>query len=819
MKINDINIFEEPSAVESFKSKLAAVPLISPDVGSIEPIEETGAEKRVRGLANTLQRAGFADGDYRKSYQTAQKLLRIVDPYQQGGIGEFLPGFSYELAQERGDKFGQTLATLDMIPGAAIGTAPIKAARMASKSGIAALKVQKAQELINQGRATAGTATATKKMVQPTKVAEGKIIDVRKNLNSSFDDPELSTFKAQTIHDVKKLKSGKISESESNIGTGSALSYDPAVTVKSNGTPIQLKVNQAARDSIASKTKPKFPMAAVRGIYDDIDIFDPDITLGFNPMQQNVFIDSQGYGVKAIKNGKATVVDNDVLVKLNNPENFKIVEDAAGNQVKLFDDIEYYNIDNLPKTNNPSDVKVLKKNFEGIGPLSKSKALTDEPKDMVFLHNTSASKLALYDNIGGLPSPSMAVTKADTPHGGFGNITLIGKPEKFDPAVDSRNKVYSADAYTPRGPKPIRLAKPGAAEQLAKDYASIKTISLDEYEKLEEGTEALRKLEKDNLYYPQNRMEEVDYFFDSGLAKRKYVKEKGIPDSVLNEYDDFVDYKDYGKFNKWAKAEKDKYLSQNSVFQYFDDAEETLKTVDYNLENVVANMISDTQRGGENISFASDNYMRALTSKIYPNLPSIKADKSRLVPDDSPKLDEAFDSGLDDSIRDVLKSEKFVDPETSADVIKTESVNDILLSVKYELETGQKLETAVNRAVRNAVDNSGFKHINEPSLKSKILKAFEDNANAVVSYFEAKPTRAVGFDEFAGAIVPANTAQSTIDILEKRGLKVIKETPKLTKADTIKQNFGKELFSIAPIAAVASATAMMEDEGKGIEAL
>jgi hypothetical protein len=101
-------------------------------------------------------------------------------------------------------------------------------------------------------------------------------------------------------------------------------------------------------------------------MYDDLDIFDPDITLGFNPMRQNVFIDAQGYGVKAIKNGKATVVDNDVLVKLDNPENFKIVEDATGNQVKLFDDIEYYNVGNLPKTNNPSDVKVVKKNFEGI---------------------------------------------------------------------------------------------------------------------------------------------------------------------------------------------------------------------------------------------------------------------------------------------------------------------------------------------------------------------------------------------------------------------------------------------------------------------
>lgn len=809
MRVDDINIFEEPSALESFQSKLAAVPLRQPDVGSIQPIEETPANKRVRLLANYLSDVGYAGGSPRESYQRAQELLGAVDPYQQGGIGEFLPGFSYELAQERGDELGQALATLDLIPGAALGTAPIKAARMGSKSGIAALKVQKAQELINQGKATAGTATATKKMVQPTKVPEGKIIDVRKNLNSSFDDPELSTFKAQTIHDVKKLKSGKISESESNIGTGSALSYDPAVTVKSNGTPIQLKVNQKARDSIASKTKPKFPMAAVRGIYDDVDIFDPDITLGFNPMQQNVFIDSQGYGVKAIKNGKATVVDNDVLVKLDNPENFKIVEDATGNQVKLFDDIEYYNVGNLPKTNNPSDVKVVKKNFEGIGALSKSKALTDEPKDMVFLHNTSVDKLILYDEIGGLPSPSIAVTKADLPHEGFGNITLIGKPEKFDPAVDPRNKVYSADAYTPRGPKPIRLAKPGAAEKLAKDYAGIKTIDRDASETLEKGTDALRNLKKDSLNYPKDRTEELDDFFDSGLAKRKYAKEKGLPDSVFNQYDDFKDYKDYAEFRKWAKAEKGKYLSQDSVFQYFDKAEETLKTVPYNLENVVANMISDTQRGGENVLGVSDNFMKALTSKTYPDLASIKADKSRITGD----FETGSEITLFDDIGEILQTEKVAGPDNFYEI-------DYIMSfVKYRLQSGEKLETAVKGAVKSFVDASNLKSINEPSLNAKIVKAFEDNANSAVNYFEAKPTRAVGFDEFAGAIVPHTTAQRTIDLLEKRGLKVIKRNRMTSQSDLIKENFGKELFSVAPIAAAASATAMMEDEGKGIEAL
>jgi len=447
---------------------------------------------------------------------------------------------------------------------------------------------------------------------------------------------------------------------------------------------------------------------------------------------------------------------------------------------------------------------------EGIKALDKTGGLQ---KDMVFLHNTSPDKLALYDNIGGLPSPSIAVTKADTPHGGFGNITLIGKPQKFDPAVDSRNKVYSADAYTPRGPKPIRLAKPGAAEQLAKDYADIKTTYRDTSENLEQGTHALRNLQKDNLYYPENRMIDLENFFFTGIAKRKYAKEKGLPDRVFNEYDDFIDYGQLKEFRKWVTAEKDKYLSQDAVFQYFDDVEETMKTVPYNTENVVANMISDTQRGGEKTFGTSDNYLRALTSKTYPDLPSIKADKSRIRPSDSSELDLAYDTSLFDDIGDVLQTEKIIGPDDFYEI------DELLDFVKTELVYGEKLERAVNGAVKKLVDDSNLKYIDGPSINAKILKVFEDNANLPVSYFEAKPTRAVDFDEFAGAIVPANTPQSTINLLEKRGLKVVRESEASSKGDLIKENFGKELFSVVPIAAAASATAMMESENKGIDAL
>ena len=68
MKTDDINIFEEPSALESFQSKLAAVPLRQPDVGSIQPIEETPANKRVRVLADFLSDVGYAGGSPRESY-------------------------------------------------------------------------------------------------------------------------------------------------------------------------------------------------------------------------------------------------------------------------------------------------------------------------------------------------------------------------------------------------------------------------------------------------------------------------------------------------------------------------------------------------------------------------------------------------------------------------------------------------------------------------------------------------------------------------------------------------------------------------------
>ena len=76
----------------------------------------------------------------------------------------------------------------------------------------------------------------------------------------------------------------------------------------------------------------------------------------------------------------------------------------------------------------------------------------EQTKDLVALHNLTKDKLTKSLELGGLPMPSLAVTKASIPHDNFGEITLIFGKETIDPKASKKNKVYSADAWTPTFP-------------------------------------------------------------------------------------------------------------------------------------------------------------------------------------------------------------------------------------------------------------------------------------------------------------------------------------------------------------------------------
>ena len=193
----------------------------------------------------------------------------------------------------------------------------------------------------------------------------------------------------------------------------------------------------------------------------------------------------------------------------------------------------------------------------------------DQPKDMMFVHNTNENAIKSFDQMGGIPSPSLAVQPADVPLKGFGDIQLIAKPKNFDPSVDPRNAVYSADAYTPRAPQKIRLAKEGAAEQLQKDYTSLfsnkKLMKQAEEgtppyqirEDIKKAADELNNLQKNNINRPQDRINNFENFFYTDIARLKFAKETGKELDPTKVNTAGTEYK------KWVRKEKDKYLSQD----------------------------------------------------------------------------------------------------------------------------------------------------------------------------------------------------------------------------------------------------------------
>lgn len=77
---------------------------------------------------------------------------------------------------------------------------------------------------------------------------------------------------------------------------------------------------------------------------------------------------------------------------------------------------------------------------------------TAADKDLVAYHNVSTGKLREAIKLGGLPMPSLAITKRDIPFGEFGEITMIGDKDMINPRKSRSNEVFSRDAYTVRKP-------------------------------------------------------------------------------------------------------------------------------------------------------------------------------------------------------------------------------------------------------------------------------------------------------------------------------------------------------------------------------
>ncbi len=80
------------------------------------------------------------------------------------------------------------------------------------------------------------------------------------------------------------------------------------------------------------------------------------------------------------------------------------------------------------------------------------KTTVEETKDLIAVHNLNEEKLSKTLELGGFPMPSIAITKSNIGHNGYGEISVLFNKDTIDPK-NSDNKVFGADAYTTRFPQ------------------------------------------------------------------------------------------------------------------------------------------------------------------------------------------------------------------------------------------------------------------------------------------------------------------------------------------------------------------------------
>lgn len=196
---------------------------------------------------------------------------------------------------------------------------------------------------------------------------------------------------------------------------------------------------------------------------------------------------------------------------------------------------------------------------------------TAADKDLVVYHNVSTGKLREAIKLGGLPMPSLAITKRNIPFGDFGEITLIGDKDMIDPRKSRRNEVFSRDAYTVRKPV-VNYEVPAKIDSDAfhKKYEEIRKFlnknSIDVGEinfSFYDGEESLAAME--------NNIAIKYYYVKNVLKKDIPIKERTVTPPVRGERL----FKEYPKLIHALKSSKVKKGDFSEVDQaarpYFDE--------------------------------------------------------------------------------------------------------------------------------------------------------------------------------------------------------------------------------------------------------
>jgi hypothetical protein len=397
--------------------------------------------------------------------------------------------------------------------------------------------------------------------------------------------------------------------------------------------------------------------------------------------------------------------------------------------------------------------------------------------DMLFLHNTDADKLKRIQQMGGMPMPSIAATRKDIPLEDYGDITLIGRKDMFDPSNKS-NPFWNADAYTVRAPSPLQMTQKGAGKRFDADYAPY-----EDYGYTGSARSSIWDLESKRGLNESEYNNAINFFESNGSALAKFADDMGILPEGADVYQ-LRELRDQNRFafDKWMNDEVSRYFQPEQYFiskpsQITDTGRTSATLKPYTADEVTKFMKKSKGAAQESsITIGGTGANRAAVADRLKSFDQMRSSKDMLKTREESAVSRETLSMMQDDLMEALKPYY----KYSAD------------GWMYNDEAGGMMLESAKKGLDRALNEYGFENVPD-SLKQDIKDWQQQLRTAPTQYFEGKPERPVSLREFAGAIVPEGASPETIGLLQKFGLDVQKYSDDAQRT-ALRDKYQSEMF-------------------------
>lgn len=471
----------------------------------------------------------------------------------------------------------------------------------------------------------------------------------------------------------------------------------------------------------------------------------------------------------------------------------------------------------------------------------------DTAKNLYKVQNTTEGGLQTADELGGLPSPSIAVADNQKGFENYGDISLVGQKDSF-----SNDPTFAADIYSARFPRPTNKINYKA---LLKEQDRVQdglpqefnTVSSDFYQdRIAEDPDRLAQSLPNKVAFLKTQGIDVDpttfmsqkeakkpnetffnifsdYYGEAGNRKiinlktkqnpefidksTRLISELGLSDSDLVT-DGVANEKGVMFAMRALRQDRDASLPQEATFDRFAARDFIDGKVDERSEAFNQYINDQKNRLVSGKAFSVWNPDTATSKEIAFNL----GNAVKLMVKGNPRNKEGFNYGVGNiraNVAPQLKSIKQITDRRGQIVADEEmigvkqSFDDAFEYLEPELRKAWKYDSEPSMSdladgLADYATGKGDDFNMSPELKSEVQDFFKQLADAPTNYFEIKPQRAVDVGEFFGAAVPEGTSPKVIKMLESKGLKIEKYKPSERKGAIDRLNErsgGKILFS------------------------